>query len=80
MNKFFDKTMAEGIARHESFMTLVNQINEDPSVLDTLPYEMLVQVNAYYDEECRKLENHIRKLEEKLTCMKAELKEEGDAA
>lgn len=80
MNKFFDKTMAEGIARHESFMTLVNRINEDPSVLDTLPYEMLVQVNAYYDEECRKLENHIRELEEKLACMKAELKEEGDAA
>lgn len=80
MNKFFDKTMAEGIARHESFMTLVNQINEDPSVLDTLPYEILVQVNAYYDEECRKLENHIRELEKKLVCMKVELKEEGDAA
>lgn len=80
MNKFFDKTMAEGIARHESFMTLVNQINEDPSVLDTLPYEILVQVNAYYDEECRKLENYIRELEKKLVCMKVELKEEGDAA
>lgn len=34
MNKFFDKTMAEGIAKHESFMTLINRINEDPSVLD----------------------------------------------
>ena len=41
---------------------------------------MLVQVNAYYDEECRKLESHIRELEEKSACMKAELKEEGDAA
>lgn len=79
MNKFFDKTMAEGIAKHESFMTLINRINEDPSVLDTLPYEMLVQVNVYYDEECRKLEEHIRELEENLACMKAELEEEGDA-
>ena len=72
--------MAEGIAKHESFMTLINRINEDPSVLDTLPYGMLVKVNAYYDEECRKLEEHIRELEENLTCMKAELEEEGDAA
>ena len=80
MNKFFDKTMAEGIAKHESFMTLINRINEDPSVLDTLPYEMLVQVNAYYDEECRKREKHIRDLEETLACMKAELEEEGDVA
>lgn len=80
MNKFFDKTMAEGIAKHESFMTLINRINEDPSVLDTLPYEMLVQVNAYYEEECRKREKHIRDLEENLACMKAELEEDGDVA
>ena len=80
MNKFFDKTMAEDIAKHESFMTLVKRINENPNVLDTLSYEMLVQVNAYYDEECRKLEEQLREFEKNLACMKAELEEEGDAA
>ena len=78
MNKFFDKTMADGIAEHESFMVLVKRINEDPSILDTLSYEMLVQVNAYYDKECRKLEERRKILEENLTSMKGELQEEGD--
>ena len=80
MNKFFDKALADDVAMHEDFMQLINQINEDPNILDSLSLEQLVQVNAYYDKECRKLETKISMLEANLSSLQAELEEEGDAA
>lgn len=80
MNRFFDKTVADDIAKYEEFMNLINQINEDPSILNTLSLEMLVQVNAYFEEKCRKVEEEIRMLEQNLASLKAELQEEGDTA
>ena len=56
MNKFYDKTLSESIAEHEKFMKLIQQIDEDPGILDLLSLEELLQVNAYYKQKNKKLE------------------------
>ena len=55
MNKFYDKTLSEGVAEHEKFMKLIQQIDEDPGILDLLSLEELLQVNAYYKQKNKKL-------------------------
>lgn len=62
MNIFFDKAVAEDVAKHDELMELIDRINKDPSVIDTLPFKTLVQVNAYYDEKRRELEKQIKRL------------------
>lgn len=62
MNIFFDKAVAEDVAKRDELMDLINRIDEDPGVIDTLPFETLVQVNAYYDEKRRQLEKQIKML------------------
>ena len=56
MNKFYDKTLSESVAEHEKFMKLIQQIDEDPGILDLLSLEELLQVNAYYKQKNKKLE------------------------
>lgn len=72
MNIFFDKSISEGVEKHERFMTLIERVDANPDLLYTLPLETLVQVNAYYEEK-------IASLETKLANLRTELKEEGDA-
>lgn len=53
-------------------MALIEQVDANPDLLDTLPLATLVQVNAYYEEK-------IASLEAKLANLREDLKEEGDA-
>lgn len=53
-------------------MALIEQVDANPDLLDTLPLATLVLVNAYYEEK-------IASLEAKLANLRNELKEEGDA-
>lgn len=71
MNVFFDKAISEGAEKHERFISLIARVDANPDLLDTLPLETLIQVNAYYEEK-------IAALEAKLTNLRTELEEEGD--
>ena len=75
MNKFYDKALSEGVAEHEKFMKLIQQIDEDPGILDLLSLEELLQVNAYYEQKNKKLEAKVAQSEkiEKLL-LNAEIK------
>ena len=66
MNKFYDKTLSESIAEHEKFMKLIQQIDEDPGILELLSLEELLQVNAYYEQKTKKLEQKIARLKNAL--------------
>ena len=66
MNKFYDKTLLEGVAEHEKFMKLIQQIDEDPGILDLLSLEELLQVNAYYEQKNKKLEEKLARLKNDL--------------
>ena len=66
MNKFYDKTLSEGVAEHEKFMKLIQQIDEDLGILDLLSLEELLQVNAYYEQEIKKLEEKLARLKNDL--------------
>lgn len=72
MNLFFDKSISEGVEKHERFMALIEQVDANPDLLDTLPLATLELVNAYYEEK-------IASLEAKLANLRNDLKEEGDA-
>ena len=66
MNKFYDKTLSESIVEHEKFMKLIQQIDEDQSILDLLSLEELLQVNAYYEQEIKKFEEKLARLKNDL--------------
>lgn len=62
MNKFYDKTLSEGVAECGKFMDLIQRVNKDASVLDTLSLEELERINAYYEKRNRGLEKQIARL------------------
>ena len=66
MNKLFDREISEGVEKNKDFAHLIEQIDANPSILDRISYEKLIQVNAYYDEEHRMLAKRIAILKEVL--------------
>lgn len=47
-------------------MKLIQQIDEDPGILDLLSLEELLQVNAYYEQKTKKLEQKLARLKNDL--------------
>ena len=64
MNIFFDRTLADGIAKYEALLCLIDRIEENPDFVETLSYEQLLQVEAYYDEKIEEVKNENNRLRE----------------
>ena len=62
MNKFYNAVVAEQIEEYEVLMQLVNRVDADPAVIDTLPLTELEKLNKYYDELIKQKEKLLKSL------------------
>ena len=54
----------EQIEEYEALMQLVNRVDADPVVIDTLPLSELEKLNKYYDELIEQKEKLLKSLME----------------
>lgn len=64
MNRFYNADVVEQIEEYEALMQLVNRVDVDPAVIDTLPLPELEKLNKYYDELIEQKEKLLKSLME----------------